>query len=649
MKNYRCFSRVLLPLVISLLISGTVFAGTSIDITSPMAPPAWAIMERLLLDEKSQHIEDFYNFYFDERGYLLHVPHWGSVDGVDDLFDIFADWTLLYSLGGRQSVLDLYRKGNTGGIRQYTEYKTVDTDVAKDGAYYKEFVCMADWSHTGEGMRGFHLEALTDPVDVTYQKRARRFAGFYMNEDPDAPNYDPEHKLIRSMFNGSRGPLMRRARPVDWAGDKVTGKFHMLHGPYGTSAMQEMTDERYEHEFLGQVYELVEVVGDTPLNLITTNLALNAYALFHEQKYKDWLVEYVDAWAERIDKNDGNIPSNIGLDGSIGGGTDGTWYSGSYGAWDAALWYPALKSVQYRSKFAKGAWPGFANALLVTGDQKYIDVLRRQMDNIYAQKKIVDGRELYPRNYGVKGEKTESPDFWWENGDIYWKEKKVTEPKWYNYGHNAHANEVTDIYIFSMEQKDLDRVPKTGWIAFLEGMNPEYPVQALQRGFEEVRRNSEAVRNDDTTHETRLADWPMQNNSTGAVVTLNKLMCGAHLSGKLYMQHARFRYFDPERVRSGISEDVAVLVTEMNKELTKVILVNVSQTRDHAVIVQTGAYGEHQCTRVEVNGSSYPVNDRLFTVHLAPGTGAELLVYADRYANKPTLALPWYGDTVPLP
>ena len=58
--------------------------------------------------------------------------------------------------------------------------------------------------------------------------------------------------------------------------------------------------------------------------------------------------------------------------------------------------------------------------------------------------------------------------------------------------------------------------------------------------------------------------------------------------------------------------------------------------------------GEHQCSRVVVNDETYPVDHRYFSVHLGPGAGAELVVYADRYANRPTLALPWHGDTVPL-
>jgi len=58
------------------------------------------------------------------------------------------------------------------------------------------------------------LQGLSDPDDAALGRRLRRFAGLCMGEDPQAPNYDPQHRAIRSFFNGSRGPLLRRAR---WA------------------------------------------------------------------------------------------------------------------------------------------------------------------------------------------------------------------------------------------------------------------------------------------------------------------------------------------------------------------------------------------------------------------------------------------------
>ena len=55
------------------------------------------------------------------------------------------------------------------------------------------------------------MEGLCDPHDAKFRQRVTRFAGFYLNDDPGAPNYDPKVKIIRSLFNGSRGPLLRKA------------------------------------------------------------------------------------------------------------------------------------------------------------------------------------------------------------------------------------------------------------------------------------------------------------------------------------------------------------------------------------------------------------------------------------------------------
>ena len=43
----------------------------------------------------------------------------------------------------------------------------------------------------------------------------------YMGDDPEAPNYDKQHKLCRSLFTGSRGPMLRKATGLDWAGDQL--------------------------------------------------------------------------------------------------------------------------------------------------------------------------------------------------------------------------------------------------------------------------------------------------------------------------------------------------------------------------------------------------------------------------------------------
>ncbi|MFC1552532.1 hypothetical protein ACFL6P_08220 [Candidatus Latescibacterota bacterium] len=626
-------------------LSADTQAETLIEIDSPMSPPAWALMERELIKSSSDAVEEFAAAYLDERGYLLHTPRWGTLDGTDDAIDTFANWTLLYSLGASESVLELFKTAYEGHLRQYSNVTTDSTEVARSGCYYKEFMPMSDWHHNGEGMRAFNLQGLADPEDNMLRKRYLRFAGLYMNEDPEAPNYDAGRKILKSIWTGSKGPMLRRATQYDWVGDPFTGKYHILHS---SSARNEMLDaEEAYPEMIAHCAEYLHSAGDHPLNLITTNLMLNAFAISGEEKYRTWLVEYVDRWKENTIANGGNIPTNIGLDGSIGGETDGKWYGGTYG-WDFSPWSPEFKNVAHRNMFDKGMWPGFSNALMITGDQSYIDVLRTQMDNMYAESKIVDGRLTIPHNYGEKGEKTGPPDFKWVNGELFWEEKKLTEPGWYNWSSNLLIPRLIEIYMWSMNRKDLERIPIQGWIGYLEGNDPDYPVKAMAREFNVIRRNLENIRNDSTTPDTRLADWPMGFNPYSPTLTLNNLMQGSYLTGMIWNLHCRVRYFDPAGQRAGIPDDVAALVTEMTDETVNVTLVNVNQIEPREVIVQTGGYGEHQCISVETGDGTIPVDHRFFTVRLAPGAGTELIIHNRRYVNPPTLAFPWHYGSIPM-
>ena len=208
-------------------------AEATLVIKTPMAPPAWALLERELLRFNSLACERFADKYVDERGYLLHTPRWGTLDGPDDAIETFFNWTLLHALGGSDSVLQLYKKAQEGHWKQYGELRTKLTELAKNGAYYKEFITQSDWFHTGEGMRAFMFLGLSDPNNAIYRERMKRFAGMYMNEDPEAPNYDPVNKVIKSIWTGSKGPMLRKATTYDWVGDPVPGSFHLLHNPAG--------------------------------------------------------------------------------------------------------------------------------------------------------------------------------------------------------------------------------------------------------------------------------------------------------------------------------------------------------------------------------------------------------------------------------
>jgi hypothetical protein len=574
-----------------------------ITIDTPMPPPAWALLERELMRANTRACQEFFDRYFDDRGYLECVTRWGGDDGPDDAIENLADWPILHALGAPDEILALYKKAWEGHLRQYTEAKTTEVEFARAGMYYREFPVMFDWLHHGEGLTVFNLQGLGDPDDGQFGRRVRRFAGFYMNEDPQAPNYDPEHRIIRSLFNGSRGPLLRPAQAVDWAGDpiEVDGRFRLGHG------------ERNYREMLEHFKDYNDIVGDHPMNLAATSLALNAFMLTHDPKYKNWIREYVDAWRQRMIDNGGIIPTNIGLDGTIGGAAGGKWYGGVYG-WGFTVTDPVTGRPVHRNQHALGL-VGFGNAYLLTGDDRYLEPWRKQIDLVNAQHKVVDGQVQYPHMFGVSG--------------------------WYAYTPQRYDPGTNEIFYWSMRPEDRAHAPDTPWLAYVEGRDPGYPERTLRADFEVIRRKVDGMRNDRTTPDTRLSDDPMAFNPATVGTLISLMLGGIHPGHRGSILHCRLRYFDPEKRRAGVPDDVAALVDSLSADSATVTLVNLNQTELRRVVVQAGAYAEHRFTAADMDGKNVPLEAPHLTVRLAPGAGARLLLNMKRYVNPPTLMMPW--------
>lgn len=586
-----------------LLLPATTFAQRSLTVDTPVAPPAWALLQHQVLAANADACEEFYEQYFDSRGYLECVERWGGDDGPDDAIECCADWTLLYVLGADQRVLDRYLQAWEGHIQQYTQARTVDVPMARDGMYFKEFPTMFDWVHLGEGSIPFSMQGLCTPDDIAWQKRARRFAGFYLPDGTPEPNYDPEHKIIRSMFNGSRGPLLRKATGLDWAGDpiEVAGRFDLRHG-----------EETYE-QMVEHFEDYNDVVGDHPQNMCATSLAVNAFAITNEDKYRDWILEYVDAWVERTHNNNGIIPTNIGLDGVPGSAADGKWYGGVYG-WGFSVKVPQSGEMANRNTHQLGI-AGFGNAYLMTGDRRYVDTWRTMIESVNRQAKTIDGQTMYPSMYGDDG--------------------------WYAWRPHPYSAGSLDVWYWSMDPADKSRLAGNGWLTFLEGKDPEYPQRLLQGELSAIRTRVAGMRADETTADTRLSDDPLRFNPAAAR-GLVQLMLGGMYPGRFGGPlHARLRYFDPVTRRPGIPSDVASLVTGMTADTTEVALVNTNQLQARDLVVRMGAYGEHRCESVRIGDQEVDIRGNDFTIRLEPGCGAQLTLKISRYVNPPTLTLPW--------
>jgi len=246
------------------------------------------------------------------------------------------------------------------------------------------------------------------------------------------------------------------------------------------------------------------------------------------------------------------------------------------------------------------------------------------MDNIYAQKKMVKGQLMIPQMYG-------DPRGYKYNG----------KPEWYQYSNNLMLDRLAEIYFWSMDRRDLERVPLTGFLGYLEGQDPDYPTKALQASFAELRKNMDEINRDETSADTRLADYLPELNPA-VTDTLANLTMGAYFShGKIWTLHARFRYFDPAKQRAGLPADVGALVEKLSAGAATLTLVNTNPVDARTVTVQSGAYGEHRIEAVTVNGRRTAVNGPLLAVKLEAGAGARLEFEMARYQNPLTLAAPW--------
>jgi hypothetical protein len=600
--------------------------GVVIDASTPQPAPRWALLERQLLEAQGRACEQFFARYFDERGYLLCVPRWSGDDGPDDALENLLNWTTLHALGATDRVMELYRKGLEGHFQQYTEAKTTDVTLGRDGMYYQEFHACFDWFHHGEAWSTIFLQGLTTPEDQALVRRMRRWTRWYMGDDPYIQLYDKQHKIIRSFFNGSRGPLLRKATALDWAGDpiEVDGRFDAGHG--------ETTFE----EMLDHFRDYTDVVGDNHVNLGATTLGVTAFALTGEQQYRDWVVEYLDAWLRRTERNGGLIPSSVGSDGTIESGYG--WYGGVYGWGFSVLQVPRDGKLAHRAYHRRTPY-SLANGLLLTGDRRYVQMWRRMLDVVNGNAKQDGGQTLYPHMYG----RLDRLERLQQGGTL--DDLPATGPEgWYEYRPQRFAPSAADLYYWTQDRSLFELTGEVpAWVRFLDGEDDSYPEAALEADLETLRHKVELMREDTRSPDCSMSD-DMNDMNPATTGALTRLMLGGLPTGRdVHVLHARVRYFDPARRRAGLPEHVGALVERMREDEVTLRLVNLDTVDARTLIVQAGAYAEHQFTSVRADGAdgAADVNGTALTVRLAPGAGIRLVVGMKRYANAPTLAFPW--------
>jgi hypothetical protein len=633
------------------VVAQSVSAPQTIQANTPKNAPAWAVLERRLLDDMSRAAFEFATHYTRSGGTLI----WKTTGSAspDDPYESFYNYPLLHALGGDEKLRDLSFKEWTALTNQlHWDFKVMRNEYAKS----------TDWFHHGEGNLYFYYLALSDPTDWELVARARRFAGLYMNEDPEAQNYDPALKIIRSASNGSAGPRLgtkEAARPFRMAKGMAVYGLPIEDVP-GVSKISDLDNPENAMKFGIALQERLYRGGDVPPNLAATSLVANAYILTGEQKYADWVKEYTSAWVERTRANGGFTPDNVGLSGKVGEYFNGKWWGGLYG-W---RWPHGYHSVGQPIHIAA------ANAMLLTGDPAYLEMPRTNLAGIVAMGKKTEKGFAAPCQRDNSG--------WFNFVPV---DKTYLASLWYMSREQRDWHLIEEVRL--AEGTDWRKVPdihgkmdcgrEAPWLRYLAGDNPDYPEKALASSLGQVAYRLRRMRENwllideypgtwrkvdpDKTDLTKLNEhhWQLQNPVTTEVLV--QLMLGAPqilYNGGLL--HATFRYFDPKKRRPGVPADVAVLVSRLSADSATLELANISPFHSREVIVQAGAFGEHTVGTVRYiqleNGKpvdkSLPINRNFFQVSLEPGTGITLTIEIARFANQPTYAFPWHAGKVPV-
>ena len=594
-----------------------------VEIGEAAPPPSWALWERYLLEHLGPAAQEFVDRYTRPDGTLIWRDKWPGMDGSDDGYESFHNFPLYYVLGGPEEIHTVSRKLWDGVTRQFTRY----------GQVYKEFDAYYDWMHHGESYIYLYFFGLADPTVRKDRERALRFAGLYLNEDPEAQNWDPEHKLIRSPINGSRGPRFVNTAE-DWSTHREVLSDYLL--PYEdipnvTESKAWVDDEKFP--FILETMNKRMMRGDVPLNLTATSLMLNAYMYTGDPKYKKWVTEYVEVWMERVRQNNGVIPDNVGLTGKIGENMGGKWWGGYYG-W---RWPHGFFNLMESTTI------GGSNAYLLTGDPKYLELPRSQLEMILSKSKLLNGTRVVPHRHDDRG----------------WYDYRPIAPQypinlWYLSRLRADweiVENVTDIPswdTFSYRKAKGDDKNEGPWLSFLRGRNPDFPVQMLRANYQESLRRLKMVRSD-TSHVDDQDVHHWQQRNPVILEGLVQLMLGA--PNHIYhggLLHTRLRYFDPAQKRPGVPPDVAALVDRVTEDAVEVVLVNVHPSEPRDVILQAGMFGEHEFTHASYQGEPTEVNGKWLLVKLRKGAVGRLKLAMRRFVHQPTYAFPWHRNGIPV-
>jgi hypothetical protein len=629
--------------------------------------PRWAHLQRTLIDTMNDSLDMVLDRYLHPDGRFLwpyDEENFSNIDGLDDAYESFHSWPLFYLLGGDDKFLKLSHREYDVVTKQFSHYPTGHGHPM----VVKEYEQGYDWMHQGEGYQFFYLLNLADPGNQKNRERAVRYAGFYLNEDPDIePNYDSDLKMLKCCYLGSMGPAHGNFTGAPWMyGDWKKYYGLPFHDIEGVENVEDMKDEAKALK-IGQAMKERLAYGDTAVNLFATSMVMNAYLHTGEEKYKQWICEYTDAWRSRAKANGGIIPDNVGPNGIVGECMDERWYGGYYGwTWPHGFLFimeAATAAAQNQSLVEKSANMSLPQDLI----ERILEKAIERDGTLYAPQKFADKGVVH--EYHTKGRFLTDPSIAKRtNRDDF--EVLLSKDGWFEFeplhlNYSAHILQMThDSADMAVARKLRNNVTESyksikhfyaknqgghddAWLTYLDGEYDGYPEEILEHNLFQVYDRLKMMR-EDTEDPTTFDNAYLQRRNPITCEGLTQLTMGGPLP--LYnggLLQVSVRYFDSAKKRPGLPGSVAALVRKIGDASIDLTLANTSPSTTRDLIIQAGTYGQDVFTEVDFSEPGVDVNSTVqvdsthLSISLGPGAILELSAGVRRFENDPTYRLPW--------
>jgi hypothetical protein len=668
--------------------------------------PEWAVLQRGLIALMNRSEDIILEHYLMPNGEIFWPEGFRGYGGIDNAFEGFHRWPLFYLLGGDDRFLDLAQRQYDVLVEQFSGKKVKGSPFpeGRDTLLVREYLPDFDWMHQGEAALYFYYLNLANPTDEKNRERSIRFASFLTNEDPTIPEYcyDPDNRVFKTLAMGSNGPAFHRFdRPYGY-GTWMDSYGLAFYDVPGVVTLLDLQDPEKARRF-GEVYSARLKHCDTVTNMLSTSMVMNAYLHTGEEKYRQWVLDYVDGWRQRYAGSDGIMPDNAGPNGVVGETIDGKWYGGHYG------W-----TFPHGFQFVADAMVvGGQNERLLTGEEGRLRWVREQVEMLLTHAvEDDDGRLLVPQKYAdhdavieyAGAEPMRRPD------------RVIDDPKfnrkrqidgWFEFrtlnpAHMAHVYaDSLDPYDLEVTRRSRDQTNNTwnhvtgtvhgkdfsgqhhAYLNFLAGGFPDYPVQALLHSFTQVFGQLKKLRGElemaetgwgyrprgdkaweevaEVTRQVNLLkekQWSesmthsyFQTYMIGRSTIMTEALVHLTMGGPLPVYNGGLlkvsvRHFDADRKRPGLPPDVAALVRRIDDGGIDLTLANTHPMESRRLIVQAGAFAEHRftaasCTDPDGDAVITPVDGEYVEFELGPGTVFDVNLGMERYCRQPSYQLPW--------